>query len=315
MSRKSTVDNFTGDDSSYDYDYQPYKKEDNVKLNPSKVNSGTLDDASLKLRAEELSRREADLARREQQLGPIDPDAPIEPVVEVDKPNWPICRPVLSHKIRKLKSHFFKAMAVMGYLGWFFIMAALLLNHIGAWVSIFAPIAQPPNGITTTIEKVRFVVISALYIPFFVPIHFALCYWPLYATLRSPHIFRFIIFFVTYGFNILFLLFCLSGYYEYGPCGIFLMILYIPPGGGWLGCITSLVMCIVWAFLIIYFLVIYIMMLVAFRKEYGSMRDAGKKLKDEALSGVQKGVKGAVEFGVKTAVDQALKKGAGDAIN
>lgn len=69
----------------------------------------------------------------------------------------------------------------MGYIGWFVMMAVLLLNHIGAWVTVFSPVTQSDNGIAKTIEKVQFLVISFLYIPILIPLHFGLCYWPLYS--------------------------------------------------------------------------------------------------------------------------------------
>lgn len=97
-------------------------------------------------------------------------------------------------------------------------MAALVLNHAVAWVSVVSKSTGTSDaGITNPLEAAQFIIVSALYIFVGIPGHFALPYWSLYTTMRSCHIARFFIFFICYGIAIILGLFCISGYYTYGP--------------------------------------------------------------------------------------------------
>jgi len=179
----------------------------------------------------------------------------------------------------------------MAYIGWFIFMIVLILNNICAWITIFSCASC---GITTTITKIQFVIISAAFIPICIPIHFVICYWSLYSCLRTLHIVRFIIFFIVYAFALLFCLFGFTGYYEYGACGLYLVVLYA--SSSLVAMIANLLMTILWAVMFIYFLLIYIQMIIIFRREYKTMKSAS----DATKKSVMKGVSETVATGIQT---------------
>ena len=80
----------------------------------------------------------------------------------------------------------------------------------------FTPVNNEKYGLEPFTEKIKFILVSFAYIPFVVPGHFILCYWTLYACLRSLHIFRFLLFFALYSVAILFCLFNVLGIASYG---------------------------------------------------------------------------------------------------
>ena len=71
--------------------------------------------------------------------------------------------------------------------------------------------------------------------------------------------------------------FCVSGWSDYGPCGVIVAILYFPAGNG-SGNVTAFVFNLVvgalWLAFALYFLVIYIMGVRVFRQENHTLKKA-----------------------------------------
>jgi hypothetical protein len=177
-------------------------------------------------------------------------------------------------------------------------MAVLVLNHVIAWVSVVTKSSGSSDaGITNPLEAAQFLIVSALYIIVAIPGHFALAYWSLYTTMRSCHIARFFIFFICYGIAIILGLFCVSGYYTYGASGIYIAIKFWPSyfGSSYVF-ILNIIMAVIWLGFTIYLIVIFIQVVVVFRREKHSL----KKAKDMVTGSVGYKV-------VSSAVNQMMK--------
>lgn len=306
------------DADPYDYDYQPFERipinnaQVSGDMNPSRpslptppthnnnmsrVNSpplsnnnnngggggGTVVDESLRLKAMELARREAELERRERDLMDMGELGPRKP-----KNNWPICYPFLYHHISaEIPAGLRRTATYMGYLGWMMISLALVLNFAGSLLTCFSK-AGDKAGIERVIEKVKFMLFAGLFVIIGIPCHFILSYWPLYQAMRTVNIGRFTLFFVGYAIPIVFCAFCISGWSDYGPCGVIVAILYFPTGsqGNVAAFVYNLVMGCIWAFLVAYFVTIFIMGILVFRRENHTLAKARAYAQNSIMSRV-----------------------------
>jgi len=252
-------------------------------LTHSSMSSSSPQDESLRLKAMELARREAELERREQDLTTREGDYVIQP-----KKNWPICKPFLYHNIAgEMPAGIRRTAAYMGYIGWMIFSVVLVLNAAGAWITVFSK-AGEKAGIERVMERVKFLLFASLFVVVGIPCHFILSYWPLYQAMRTVNIGRFTLFFVGYAIPIVFCAFCVSGWSDYGPCGIIVAILYFPTGkqGNVLAFVYNLVMTVLWAALCVYFVVIYIMAIRVFRRENHTLAKARAYAQNSIMSGV-----------------------------
>eukprot|EP01080_Neovahlkampfia_damariscottae_P001012 gene1012-9918_t len=324
MLNEDKLNNFApGEDEYQDFedDYKPFQsnqvksyinepKTTTQKSSTNTRQSLTSEDA-LREKALELARREAALEQREQNIGiSSDEVKPAELyVVDKTKPNWPICYPIVRHDIRgEIESGLGKIIASMAYMGWFAIIVVCVLNHLASYMTSFTPVNNPQYGVEPFTEKLKFMLVSFAYIPFVVPGHFILCYWPLYACLRSLHIFRFLLFFAGYSIAVIFCLFNVLGIASYGSSGLFLAFQFVPPQGSWFGFLIALFMTFLWAVMAIYYVVVYLLMVVMFRRKYASMKDAQDHAKEEAMRGVGETVKAGIQTGIQAGLQTSFSQ-------
>jgi uncharacterized membrane protein YqjE len=137
-----------------------------------------------------------------------------------------------------------------------------------AFVTVFVPV-DANNGIQSTLDKVKFVLFAGVILVVGMPTHFVICYWTLYKALSQLTIGRFTLFFFGYAVAIIFSLFCVAGWYDYGACGIILSIMYFPTGekGNALAFGLNLMMTVLWAAFAIIFVVVYIICIRVARQE------------------------------------------------
>lgn len=244
-----------------------------------------MNENELKRKAMELARREAELERRERELQRKGGDQ--QPY---KKPNFPICYPFVYHNIRdEIPSGLRRRVAYLGFLGWIVLIILVSLNFVCACTTVAVPVASPGGGIADPIQKAKFIVVSFLWILIGIPGHFALCYWPLYTAMRSCHVGRFFIFFIGYAIAVLMAGFAVSGYFEYGPCGIIAAIAYFPSTGSALAFIINLAMAGLWGLQCAYYVLIYAMAIAVFRKRH-SLAKVAKQVKDEVVQQAAKTV-------------------------
>jgi len=190
--------------------------------------------------------------------------------------NWPFpfkfTRPFVRHNIwgdtENQPKLLPKVCAYMGYISCPLLTIVVWLNWIACWIVIFSPIAESPYGIQDFTQRIKMIVMSAIFLCVVPPAHFLMGYWPLYQAMCKLRFTNFLYFFVSYLLPILFCLFGFSGYYEYGATGLVTFVIYFPPFGSLVGCITSLVMMFVWAIMGFYFLANYILVVCVFVMKY-----------------------------------------------
>ncbi len=141
----------------------------------------------MRQREEELARREAELQKREQELGGATDET------SGPKPNFPICYPIVYHNPLAIEGKHRKISAFASLI-WTAVFAVMLLLNFG--VSLTSAILYPQASMSP-LERVQYVVLSFLFIVIGLPAHFILVYWPYYQCMRTAHIFRFIICFIT----------------------------------------------------------------------------------------------------------------------
>ncbi len=244
---------------------------------------GAVVDESLRLKAMELARREAELERRERELMDMGELGPRKP-----KNNWPICYPFLYHNINaEIPRGLRRTATYLGYIGWMLISVALVLNFAGSLLTCFSR-AGEKSGIERVIEKVKFMLFAGIFMIIGSPVHFILSYWPLYQAMRTVNIGRFTLFFVGYAIPIVFCAFCISGWSDYGPCGVIVAILYFPTGtqGNTAAFVYNLVMGCIWAGLVAYFVLIFIMAAIVFRRENHTLSKARAYAQNSIMSRV-----------------------------
>jgi uncharacterized membrane protein len=253
----------------YDYDYQPFGSGGRVSNldqpfpTGTMSSSGTLDEEEMRLKQMDLQKREEELARREREI-----QLKEGVISSVQKKNWPICKPFLYHSIKdEIQPGLKQKTAYVAYFTWMALSFAFLLNFALAFVTIFVP-AEGTNGIPNTLDKVKFVLFAGILFAIGPMTHFAICYWPLYKALSTLTIGRFTLFFIGYAVAILFTLFCVAGWYDYGACGIVLAIMYFPTGSSsGLAFGLNLMMAVIWAIFALIFIIIYIICIRVARQE------------------------------------------------
>jgi hypothetical protein len=233
----------------------------------------------------ELAKREAELERRERELqGKGGDQQPYK------KPNFPICYPFVYHNIKdEIEPGLRRRVAYLGFLGWIILMVLVVLNFMCACATVAAPVTSPTGGIVDPIQKAKFIVVSFLWVIIGIPGHFALCYWPLYTAMRSCHVARFFIFFLGYAIAVILAGFAVSGYFEYGPCGVVAAIAYFPSTGNAWAFVINLTMAGLWGLQCAYYVLIYAMAIAVFRKRH-SLAKVAKQVKDEVVQQAAKTV-------------------------
>jgi hypothetical protein len=152
------------------------------------------------------------------------------------------------------------------------------------------------GGVEDFNDKARFVVTAFLQFVLFIPIHFYLCYWPLYKCMSTLSTARFIIFFIGYDLAIIFDILSMSGIYELGFTGVYVGVLYIPtPKGNIAGVVMNGVMVLLWLCLLIYHIIIYIQVLFLFRRENYYLRKLGTHIKNAIINCFKGALKKSVE--------------------
>jgi len=173
-----------------------------------------------------------------------------------------------------------------------FFTAIVILNFVAAMIAVSPFISYGNSDDMGNSGRAKFGIMSALFVLLAPIAHLAVSYAPLYKAMHGVHIFWFLILFITYALPVLFCAFCFAGWYEYGPCGLILMIVSIPASGrGNLTVfITSCIMTALWALMGIYYLIIYILVLQVFRRENHTFKSARDFLKSSLVRGVSKAV-------------------------
>jgi len=202
-----------------------------------------------------------------------------------------------------MRTGFSKTAAILGYIGWPLLVIICVINFIAAMITIFSPTANG-NGIPLISDKIRFVAFAFLWVVASPLVYFVTSYWPLYSCLRSLTLFRFFIFFGGYGLTLILTLFAIAGVFDYGPCGVYSTILYLPTNndGALIGFLVNLIMTIIWCFAFLYYLTIYIMVIIVFRKEYKSLQQVASLAKEQVMTAVKETAQTGVKMAVKTAV-------------
>jgi len=253
------------------------------------------------LSMEQLEEKERELKEREDALIKAEQ---VKVVTQEKKANFPICFPLIIHDIQdEIKGRWPKFVVYQGLFTWIALSIALVLNVIAAWITVLCPVGTAGNGIESIYYRIKFVFITHLVLLFGCPLHFILCYHPLYAALRSLHIARFIIFFIGYTVCILLSLFAITGYYDVGFSGLLLMILYAPPYGNTIAFITNLIMTLIWIALVLSFISIFVQVIMIFRRENLTIKNLTDFVKDSVTSGTKTVVNTAVTSAVTSALN------------
>lgn len=273
-----------GDSDPYSYDYNPTgSNRQSLTTESQDFDAQAMRQKALELarREEELNEREKSLKKKEEEVGSAAP-----------KPNWPRCYPIVHHSIRSIQGSLRRTVAIMGYIGFFVLILIVLLNFVGAMIAVSPFISYGPTDEMGNGGRARFGFWAGLFMVATPLAHFLFSYWPLYKAMSTVHVFWFILMFVGYAIPILFCAFCFAGWYDYGPCGLILIILSFPASGrGNLTVfIVSCIMTALWALMGIYYVVIYIMALQVFRKENHTFKSARDFLKSSLVRGVSKAV-------------------------
>jgi len=148
-------------------------------------------------------------------------------------------------------------------------------------------IPQVGFGVSGFMDIVRFIVSAILQFILVIPLHFYLCYWPLYKCMCSPITPRFIIFFFSYVFfGMIFDVFEMSGFYQWGATGFWVSILYFPTtatNGNIAGIVINGVMFLLWFALLVIHCFIYLQVFIVFRNENYYMKRLGTYIKTGCL--------------------------------
>eukprot|EP01027_Heterolobosea_sp_BB2_P014801 GEZU01021235.1.p1 GENE.GEZU01021235.1~~GEZU01021235.1.p1 ORF type:complete len:251 (-),score=40.75 GEZU01021235.1:83-835(-) len=242
-----------------------------------------MDQETYLARVRDLERREAQLAQREATIS-------TDGVVLEKKKNWPRCRPLVYHNIADEVQEGRKRNIVRAaYTGWLIFCCIMCLNFIAALITIFCPTRQSVGS------KAKLVIVSFIMIFIASPLHFLLSYWPLYQLGKDPKPGRYGFFFVLYFCNILYTVFMLAGYSDFGAVGIYLTI---KVSHNLVALCVSLIMTFFWLGMVIYFLVIYFAVVREFRQDRGTLKVIGNAMVSEAGEQAKK----AGRAGVRTAM-------------
>ena len=104
-----------------------------------------MDSESLRLKEEELARREAAIEQRE--AAAVDGGAqPVQP--KGPKKNFPICYPIVHHSPLSVPKGARRAAVFIAFYAYIAIMLVSLYNLIVAWINIFTRLANPSTSIT-----------------------------------------------------------------------------------------------------------------------------------------------------------------------
>jgi ABC-type multidrug transport system fused ATPase/permease subunit len=243
-------------------------------------------------RLDELRRREEELERKEQEFNQRE-----GAVANAKPPNWPFCKPFLYHDIyNAIQPGLGRRITYLGYVLWILFSVATFLNFCVAVVTVCMPVPGT-KGITNTLERVQFVLFAGLIALVTPAAHFVLSYWQLYTAQVELTIGRFMLFFLGYGIAILFGLFLISGWYNYGPCGIVVAILYFPTTGDYgpiVAFCLNLFMATIWAVFTLIFIVIFIINIKLARQQNHSFNKAVEFTKGAAVGLVGKAATTAV---------------------
>jgi len=274
----------------YDYDYQPFGAKGGQSLaDPFPTNtqydnfSSTQfqDDEDVRLKQMELQRREEELLRREREIQMKE-----GVISDIKKKNWPICKPFLYHNIKEeIQPGLKRNTAYIGYIAWIALSVMFVVNLAISITTIVLPVDKD-NGITDNLGRVKFVLFAAIMSAVGPVAHFAICYWPLYKALSMLTIGRFTLFFFGYAVAILYGMFCISGWYDYGMCGILLAIMYFPRGdvGNAAAFGLNLGMAVIWTIFTLIFIIVYIICIKIARSENHTFAKAVQYTKGAVVS-------------------------------
>jgi len=140
----------------------------------------------------------------------------------------------------------------------------------------------PPGTGLPFLESCKFVISAFIQLILIIPIHFYLCYWPLYKAMGSLNTIRFLIFFISYGLAIVFDIFSMTGIYNLGASGIYLAYLYWPvtnTQGSLPALIINCVLFGIWGLLLICHIVLVLQVFILFRRENYYMKRLGTYIK------------------------------------
>ncbi len=152
-----------------------------------------MDEDSIRRKAEELARREAELEARERNMGADGNSATTAPVQQGPKKNFPICYPLVYHNPFSISDRHRKLSALVSFGAWVAFMVVLVLN-LG--VALVSAILYPQTSMTP-IERVQYVLFAFIYCVVAIPVHLILVYWPYYQCMDKAGVLRFIIVFIT----------------------------------------------------------------------------------------------------------------------
>ncbi|KAL0485180.1 SCAMP6, partial [Acrasis kona] len=252
-------------------DPEPHSSYTPPTLAPSFVNRSRDEIAEqIRIREEELDRREKDLLIREEMVTGEN----------ILPKNWPACKPVLRHDIANdTDAGLSRKVAYAGYTLWILYCIALGLNLIVMIVTVSMPVS---GGIKENIQKFQYVVYCLVFLIVVPPANFAV-YWQLYKAQVEKTVPRFILFFLGYAVTIIFTLFLVSGWCT--P-GIYVAILYFPLSSEYgliVGFVLSIFMAIVWALFTLAFIVVFILNIKLARQHNHSINSAIEFTKKAAV--------------------------------
>ncbi|KAL0477082.1 SCAMP1 [Acrasis kona] len=275
----------------YDYDYQPFGAKGAAKLNepfPSNNEYDSFssapfgDDEDMRLKQMELQRREEELIRREQEI-----QIKEGVISDTKKNNWPICKPFLYHNIsQEVQPGIKRVTTYSGYSLWIAVCLAYILNFGIAITTVILPVDKD-NGIKGNVALVQHVLCAGLLMFAIPPLHFIICYWPLYKAMTTLTIGRFVLFFLGNGFAILYTLFAFAGALT-GVSGLYTVIIYFPHGdpqqGNPITFGLNLMVSFIWFVFILIFIAIFIICIVVARRENMTFSKAVQYTKGAVVS-------------------------------
>jgi len=223
----------------------------------------------------ELEQRELDVANREDDATQV-----------VYKKNWPRCYPLVDHTYHPIPSVQRKIVAWVGYILWYIFSVVLVFNFFTSIITLFAP------GKADLFSNIWFIVFAFLIMILGIPCHFVLSYWPLYKAMRHGNVPRYCIFFVGYALPVLFCLFAIGGWYNYGVGGIVAVIQYWPTVAGsdedpsYVAFVPNLILAFLWGGLGIAFLIVFIVVILLFRRQKHTLKDVQQLASDSTRDAV-----------------------------
>lgn len=162
----------------------------------------------------------------------------------------------------------------MSYLGWFMFSLIILLNLGSAIATV---VLDGKIGALAQKKKIQMLFMASVF-TLGIPAYFMFAHYPLYHAMRTVNMARFFLFFIGYSALVIFSSFCVSGWVEYGPCGIVGAVQFLQKGlkqkNALAGFIINFSMAGIWLFMALYSFTIFVIAIVVYWKQNSTFAKA-----------------------------------------